>query len=253
MILWNAARGWPSLAFQLHHGLSGRRFGWSRLAQSLGAQAAYVSPVLLALAAAAAARALGTRAAQAPSRLAAALTALPLAVFFTLSAAFTPSALPHWPAPAWLSALLLLAAAGSRWVKLAAWTGGALIAALLAAVVSPLPFASPLDELHGWREPVEAARRLDPAARLATTHWMAVGHLGWWSDEPLAYVSDRVAGPSYYDAPRDGRRLLLVAPEGLGPGRGALERLVGPLEDRGEVAGTWHGRVVRRYRLYSMR
>lgn len=256
MLLWNAARGWPSFTFQLQHGLSGRRFGWARLAQSVGAQAAYVSPVLLALAAAAAARALGAGAAQPAARRAAALTALPLAAFFTLSAAFTPGALPHWAAPAWLSALLLLAAAGRRGVKLAAWTGGAMVVALLAAVALPLPFPSPLDELHGWREPVEAARRLDPQARLATTHWIAVGHLGWWADEPLLYVSDRVAGPTFYDAPAaaaDGRPLLVIAPEGLGPGGDALERLVGPLRDRGQVAGTWRGRVVRRYRLYSTR
>ncbi|HEX8910251.1 MAG TPA: glycosyltransferase family 39 protein, partial [Anaeromyxobacteraceae bacterium] len=58
MLLWNAARGWPSFAFQLQHGLSGHRFSWARLGQSLGAQAAYVSPVLLAAAAVAAGRAL---------------------------------------------------------------------------------------------------------------------------------------------------------------------------------------------------
>jgi len=254
MLLWNAEQGWPSFAFQLRHGLSGRSFSWARMAQSVGAQAAYVSPVVLALAAAAAWRALRSGPAQAPARLAAALTALPVAAFFTLSAARTPGALPHWPAPAWLSALLLLASAGTRWVKLALWTGGAVVAALLLALALPIPWASPLDELRGWEERVVAARRLDPAARLATTHWMAVGHLGWRSDEPLAYVSDRLAGPTFYppSAP-DPRPLLLIAPTGLGPDRAKLEELLGPLEERGEVAATWHGRVVRQYRLYAPR
>ncbi|GEJ55285.1 hypothetical protein AMYX_00260 [Anaeromyxobacter diazotrophicus] len=254
MLRWNAAHGWPSFAFQLQHGLSGRSFSWARLAQSAGAQAAYVSPVLLALAAAAAWRALRAGAAQPPARLAAALTALPVAAFFTLAAARTPGALPHWPAPAWLSALLLLAAAGARWARAALWTGGALVAALLLALALPLPWASPLDELRGWEEPLAVARRLAPGARLATTHWMAVGQLGWRSAEPLAYVSDRPAGPSYYPpAPPDPRPLLVVAPERLGPSRAKLEELLGPLEERGELAATWRGRVVRRYRFYAPR
>jgi 4-amino-4-deoxy-L-arabinose transferase-like glycosyltransferase len=251
MLLWNAARGWPSLAFQLRHGLSGRSFSWARLAQSVGAQAAYVSPVVLVLAAGAAWRALRAGVRQPAARLAAALTALPVAAFFSLSAARTPGALPHWPAPAWLSALLLLAAAGTRWARLALWSGGALVAALVLAVALPLPWASPLDEARGWEEALQAAHRLAPGARLATTHWMAVGHLGWYADEPLAYVSDRVAGPSFYaPPPPDARPLLVVAPEGLGPDRAKLEALLGPLAEEGELAATWRGRVVRRYRFY---
>jgi hypothetical protein len=222
--------------------------------QSVGAQAAYVSPVVLVLAAGAAWRALRAGVRQPAARLAAALTALPVAAFFSLSAARTPGALPHWPAPAWLSALLLLASAGTRWARLALWSGGALVAALVLAVALPLPWASPLDELRGWDEALQSARRLAPGARLATTHWMAVGHLGWYADEPLAYVSDRVAGPSFYaPPPPDARPLLVVAPEGLGPDRAKLEALLGPLAEEGELAATWRGRVVRRYRFYMAR
>ena len=250
---WNAHHGWATFAFQASHGLRGRSFSAQRLLAWLAGQAGYVSPLLLVLAAAASWRALrGIPRALVPTALA--FSALPVAAFFALSAAFTPGALPHWAAPAWLSALVLLAAAGAARLRAALLVGGVMTALLLAAVpVAPRLVEGPLDELRGWREAVEEARRLAPGERLATTHWMALGHLGWYAQEPLVYVSDRFAGPTLYAPPRDERPLLVVAPEGLGPDRAGLERLLGPVVERGELAVRYGGRVVRRYRFYERR
>jgi hypothetical protein len=247
MLAWNAARGWPSLAFQATHGFAGGGFSLPRLLGSAGAQAAYVSPVLLVLAAGAAWRAF--RGGPAERVLAAA--ALPVVAFFTAAAAFTPGALPHWPAPGWLSALLLLAAAGHRRLAAAAWTGGALVAALLLALVLPLP-RSPLDELRGWTEGAAAARRAAGGARVAATHWMTLGHLGWALGTPVAYAGARPCGASFYapDPVAAGEPLLLVEVEGLGEDRAALEARLGPLEPRGELVAARGDRPLRRYRFW---
>ncbi len=252
-LLWNARHGWATFAFQASHGLRGRSFSALRLLGSLAGQAGYVSPLLLGLAAAAAWRALrGPPRALAPAALA--FSALPVVALFALSAAFTPGALPHWTATAWLSALVLLAAAGGARLRTALLVGGAMTALLLVALpVAPRFVGGPLDELRGWREAVEEARRIAPGARLATTHWMALGHLGWYAQEPLVYVSDRLAGPSLYSPLRDERPLLVVAPDRLGPDRAELERLLGPLAERGELAVRYGGRVMRRYRFYERR
>jgi len=268
MLLWNAAHGWPTFVFQARHGMRGRAFSFVRLLASLGGQAAYVSPLLLAAAAAAAWSALTrfvhlplagggpgrgpAEARPAAIRAALALSALPMAAFFTVSAAFTPGALPHWTAPAWLSAMLLLAAAGSRLLRPAVWVGLGMSALLLLALpLAPRFVGSPLDELRGWSDAVREARALAPGARLATTHWMALGHLGWYAEEPLAYVSDRPSAPDFYPPDPDPRPLLVIAAAGLGPDRAALEALCGPLQPRGELTARYGGRAIRTYRFYA--
>ncbi len=252
MLLWNAAHGWPTFAFQAQHGLRGRSFSFVRLLTSLGGQLAYVSPLLLAAAIAPAWRGLRAGRSAGGARLALALSALPVVAFFTISAALTPGALPHWTAPAWLSALVLLAAAGSRLQRPALGLGFAMSMLLVVALpLAPRFLGSPLDELRGWSEAVEVARRIDPAARLATTHWIALGHLGWYAEEPLAYVSDRPSGPSFYAREEDDRPLLIIAPDGLGPARRKLEELVGPLEERGRFTASYGGRAIRSYRFYA--
>jgi len=244
MLAWNAARGWPSLTFQAAHGLSGGGFSLVRLLGSAGAQAAYVSPVLLVLAAGAAWRAWRGG----PMERVLAAAALPVILFFSAAAAFTPGSLPHWPAPGWLTALLLLAAAGHKWLAAAAWTGAGLCAALLLALALPLP-RSPLDELRGWPEGAAAAQQAAGGARLAATHWMALGHLGWALGTPVAYVGARPCGASFYapDPVAGGEPLLVVQVEGLGEDRPALEARLGPLEPRGELVARQGDRSLRRY------
>jgi 4-amino-4-deoxy-L-arabinose transferase-like glycosyltransferase len=254
-LAWNAARGWPSLAFQAHHGLRGGGFSLPRLAGSIGAQAGYVSPVILVLAAVAAWR--GLRAG--PAERVLAFTALPVVLFFTTAAAFTPGALPHWPGPGWLSATLLLAMAGGRWLRAGLLTGAALVATLLLAVLLlvtgavPLP-RSPLDELRGWREGADGARAAAAGATVAATHWMALGQLGWVGGAPVAYVGARPCGASLYspDPLRSGRPLLLVEVVGLGEDRAALEARLGPLAPAGEAEARDGNRLVRRYRYWRL-
>jgi 4-amino-4-deoxy-L-arabinose transferase-like glycosyltransferase len=248
MLLWNAARGWPSLAFQAEHGLRGSGPSPLRLAASLGAQAAYVSPVLLLAAAGAAWRAL--RGDEVERALAA--TALPVVAFFTAAAALGPGALPHWPAPGWLSAVILLAVAGSRWLRPALLSGAALAALLLVGLVLPLP-RGPLDELSGWREAAEAARAAARGRQVAVAHWMALGHLGWAGGAPVAYLGRRPSGPTYYapDPVAARRPLLVVLVDGLGEDRASLEARLGPLAPEGEAEARRGGRLLRRYRFYG--
>ncbi len=247
MLWWNAAHGWPSLAFQAEHGLRGGGLSPLRLTASVGAQAAYVSPLLLLAAAGAGWRALRG----APEDRALAFSALPVAAFFTAAAAFTPGALPHWPAPGWLSATLLLAVAGSRWLRPALLSGAVLSALLLLALALPLP-RGPLDELRGWREGAAAARLAAAGRPLATTHWMALGHLGWAGGTPLDYLGARRSGPTYYapDPVAARQPLLVVVVQGLGEDRAALEARLGPLEPAGQAEALRGGRLLRRYLFY---
>lgn len=272
MLLWNAGHGWPSFTFQARHGLSGGGFSVARLLASVGGQLGYASPVLLVLAAAAAWRALVAR--RDALQAALAFSALPVAAFFTLSAAFTPGALPHWPAPGWLSAMLLLCLStavgtrGWRWglrIGFGELAVGLVGLAILSAVPTPpsirllgrtIPVEhGPLDDLLGWREGAAAARAAAGDARLAVSHWIALGQLGWYDRRSPAYVGERVTGPSFYDPDplAAGKPLLVVTVDGLGPQREALERRLGPLEPAGEFQARQGERVVRRYRFWWWR
>ncbi|HZZ86209.1 MAG TPA: glycosyltransferase family 39 protein [Anaeromyxobacteraceae bacterium] len=258
VLSWNAARGWPSLAFQARHGARGRSFSLVRFLASLGAQAAYVSPLLFVLAGRAAVKRPPD---DDPARLALSLSGLPVVAFFTLAAAFTPGALPHWPAPGWLSALLLLPAAlgtvaGRRAFRIAVGTGFAFSAAAVAALTLPLPFhPSPRDELAGWEEAARAARGVSGGARLAATHWIGLGQLGWYAGAPVAYVGEVPCAASFYepDPRRSGEPLLVVAADGLGPSREKLEATLGPLEPAGGYEARDGARLLRRFRFYRTR
>jgi hypothetical protein len=239
------------VTFQAAHGARGGAFSPLRLLGAIGAQAAYVSPVVLVLAALAAARAL--KAPRDPVLAALAFSALPVVVFFTAAAAFTPGALPHWPAPGWLSATMLLAVAGTRHLRPALAVGFAAIAAVLVLVLAPLPLpGGPLDELRGWREGATAARAAAGDARLAVTHWIALGQLGWYDGASPAYLGDRRSGPSFYDPDplAAGKPLLVVTVDGLGPGPAAVAARLGPIRPAGEAVATERGRVIRRYRFW---
>jgi 4-amino-4-deoxy-L-arabinose transferase-like glycosyltransferase len=272
MLLWNAAHGWPSFTFQAAHGLAGRGFSAARLAASIGGQLGYVSPVLLVLAAAAAWRPLLRPRDAAGAALA--FSALPVIGFFTAAAAMTPGALPHWPAPGWLSATLLLGTGldlGARRLRVAVAVGLGELALAVAVVgvlfAVPVPdhldlfgrrvavTAGPFDDFLGWQEGARAARRVAGEARLAVTHWIAVGQLGWADGRSPAYLGDRPSGPTFYDpAPlAAGAPLLVVTIDGLGPQRDHLEQRLGPLEPAGETEARQGERLVRRYRFWWWR
>jgi 4-amino-4-deoxy-L-arabinose transferase-like glycosyltransferase len=249
-LAWNATHGWANLTFQAGHGLGGGSFSAGRLGAALAGQAAYVSPVLLVACIAPAARALR---APDPFLRVVAATALPVVIAFTAAAAFTPGALPHWPAPGWLSASLLLALAGSRLLPAAVITGVGLQVAAALLALAPLRLEhDPRDEVRGWREGAEAAEAAAGGRRLAATHWIALGQLGWFARGPIAYAGERPCAATYWEPdPRTaGRPLLVVGVDGLGPGRAALERRLGPLEEVGTYEAREGGRLVRRYRFW---
>lgn len=254
MLAWNAAHGWASFAFQAHHGLRGREISLVRLLGSVGGQAAYVSPVLLAAAIPPAWRALRS---PDPALRATAASALPVVAFFTVAAALTRGALPHWPAPGWLSALVLLAVAGSRLLRLAAWTGiglqvaGVLAAVALRALPVDLPW-DPSDEIRGWREGAAAAESAAQGRPIAVGHWIGLGQLGWYAHGPVVYVGERPCAATFYEPdPREaGRPLLVVEVEGLGPDRAGLEARLGALAPAGGHEVRRGDRVVRRFLFY---
>jgi 4-amino-4-deoxy-L-arabinose transferase-like glycosyltransferase len=249
-LAWNATHGWASLAFQAGHGLSGGTFSAARLAASAGGQAAYVSPVLLV---ACLAPALAALRGPDPARRAVAASALPVVAFFTAAAAFTPGALPHWPAPGWLSAVVLLAVAGSRLTRPAVVSGAGLQLLALLLALAPVSLAhDPRDEVRGWREGAAAAEVAAAGRTLAATHWIALGQLGWFARTPVVYVGDRPCAASLYapDPRGEGRPLLVVSVDGLGPDRAALERRMGAVEPAGSYAAREGGRVVRVYRFW---
>jgi 4-amino-4-deoxy-L-arabinose transferase-like glycosyltransferase len=273
MLAWNAARGWPSFAFQASHGLRGGGLSLGRLLASAGAQLGYVSPVLLGVAAVAGYRVLRGRRDALGAALA--FSALPVAAFFTLAAAFTPGALPHWPAPGWLSAVLCTALPGAqpaaRWRRRALWVGlGELavgLVALLLLLAVPVPATidllgrtvaverGPLDDLVGWREGAVAARAVAGEARLATVHWIVLGQLGWFDGRSPAYLGERRSGPSLYDPDplAAGGPLLVVTVDRLGPQRDQLERRLGPLTPAGDFTARQGQRAVRTYRFWWWR
>ncbi|HEX9244115.1 MAG TPA: glycosyltransferase family 39 protein [Anaeromyxobacter sp.] len=271
MLFWNAANGWPSILFQASHGARGRALSLGRLAGSLGGQAGYVSPVVLVLAAAAAWRAL--RRLEDPVTAALALSALPVVAFFTALAALTPGALPHWAAPGWLSACVLLAVAGSspdlhrpaergwgggtRHLRSALGVGFGLSGLLLVLIgvvfLVELPISpNPIDELRGWSEGARAARAVAGDARLAADHWIVLGQVGFADGRSPAYVGERRSGPTFYDpAPlASGAPHLLVTVEGLDPPRAELEVRLGPLSPAGGFDAKDGARVIRRYRFW---
>jgi 4-amino-4-deoxy-L-arabinose transferase-like glycosyltransferase len=272
MLRWNAAHGWPSFAFQAAHGLSGPGFSALRLLRSIGGQLGYVSPVLLGVAAVAAGRALLRRRDALETALA--FSALPVIGLFTAAAAITRSALPHWPGPGWLSAVLLVCLSpmieGRAW-RLGLRVGfaeiGVGLAALAAVLTIPVPASlrlmgrtiavnvGPGDDLLGWREGAAAARAVAGAERLAAAHWVVLGQLGWYDGRSPAYVGQRITGPSFYDPdPRAaGKPLLVVTVDRLGPSRADVETRMGPLDPAGSFEAREGERVVRVYRFWWWR
>jgi hypothetical protein len=177
--------------------------------------------------------------------------------FFTLMAAFTPGALPHWAAPGWLSATILLAVAGGPLLRAGLRWGfgmtGVAVAGLLVVLHVPVPLPQgALDELRGWREGAAAARAIAGDARLAVAHPLVFGQIGFADGRSPAYVGARMAAASFYDpAPlAAGKPLLLLTVEGLGEDRAELERRLGPLTPAGDYVALDGARLVRRYHFW---
>jgi hypothetical protein len=247
-LAWNAARGWPSFGFQAHHVLRGGGFSPLRLLASIGAQLAYVSPVVLVASSIAAYRALAEKDAFTKAL---AFAALPVAVFFTAAAALTPGALPHWPGPGWLSATLLLSIEGAPFVKAAVRSGLALVALVVVLIGMPWPpRLDPLRELRGWREVATIARMKAGEGPIAATHWIALGELSWYDRREAAYAGDRPCAASLWSDSVPAKGALVVSVDRLGPNEKELESRLGPLVFDGQLSVERQGAVVRTARYY---
>lgn len=169
VLLWNAHHGWISFGFQLHHGLGAPKGSpLTRELSLIGGQAGLATPILLALLAVAVWRGLRRPAGDAHYVLA--VVTLTSVGLFVVSALRRPVE-ANWPAPAYISAVPLLAVTdwgvtGRAWLK---WGVG--LAAVVSAVVYvqavvpvlPLPASrDPIARSAGWgqlADSVTAARR----------------------------------------------------------------------------------------------
>ena len=188
VLVWNSHHGWISFTFQLQHGLGAPKGSpVTRELNVIGGQAGLATPILLVLLAVAVWRALRRPADDAQFVLAVVtLTAVGL---FVVSALRRPVE-ANWPAPAYLSAVPLLAvmewgAAGWRWLR---WGIG------LAAVVSAVVYVQAMAPVL----PLPASR--DPIARSAGWDQLADSVLA--AERSLAGDSSHVwvAGDKYQDA-----------------------------------------------------
>ncbi len=169
VLVWNAHHGWISFGFQLQHGLGAPRGSpLSRELDLIGGQAGLATPILLVLLAIAVWR--GVRRPASEVHYLLAVVTLTSVGLFVVSALRKPAE-ANWPAPAYVSAVPLLAltdwgAAARTWLR---W-GVGLAAAVSAVVyvqavvpVLPLPASrDPIARSAGWgqlADSVTAAKR----------------------------------------------------------------------------------------------
>ena len=217
-VLWNATRGWPTLANRFVWQQGGAGFSPLNLLRLAGGQLAYLSPLVwLGLMALVPRlwRALRPRPpAPAPDpagasrdRALAALALVPLALSY-LVAAWTPRAEPHWPL---VGTYALFAAAGPAWLaappggrlrrygRAAVWVAAAFVAALHVLVLTNVAaglFAEPRhdlsNELVGWdavAARVRAART--PGEPVTSYHYTMCAQLSYALREDLPCLSPR--------------------------------------------------------------
>ncbi len=181
VLVWNAHHGWISFGFQLQHGLGTPRGSpLTRELALIGGQAGLATPILLVLLAIAVWRGLRRPAGDVHYMLA--VVTLTAVGMFVVSALRKPAE-ANWPAPAYISAVPLLAVAGwgpsgRRWQ---AWGIG--LAALVSAVVyvqavmPVLPLPAPRDPIArsaGWRDLADAVAATRRALAGDSVHvWVA--------------------------------------------------------------------------------
>ncbi len=275
-LLWNATHGWVSFAYQLAHGLRVHRGSALRHElQLLGGQIALVSPLLLAVLAISVSRAARPR--DDPLRTTLACVAAVTWLVFVVTA-LRSAVEPNWPAPAYLSALVLAAShdGGIRWRRLVraacALGGAAIILTYVHAIVPIVPLniaRDPTASGYGWNT---LAAHVD-SARYDRDSTAAAGHRSWVAgeryqeaselafhlpDHPITFAID-VRGranqydlwPSFSERAHPGDRLVLVLglftlPEN-DPVIAALRPHFGSVELR-EVVALRRGAAVRAWR-----
>ena len=241
-LIWNAAHGWVSFAYQLAHGLALHRGSpLAHEARLLGGQLGLVSPLLFAVLAIPLWRALRAHRDDARDdrdgdiRFTFATIAALTWLAFVLSA-LRSAVEPNWQAPAYLSAIVLAAtcdggARPERWrtlVRAACALGVAMTIGIYAHAVTPfVPTNAALDPTlagFGWdtlAAHVAAAREDAPrgaASWVAGERYQEASELAFQlPDRPVTFAIDVHARASQYDLwppfpryARIGERLVLV-------------------------------------------
>jgi 4-amino-4-deoxy-L-arabinose transferase-like glycosyltransferase len=217
-LLWNARHGWASVSWQLTHGLTAHRgTPLHHELRLLGAQLGLVTPLLLAILAAAVYDAL--RRHDDPLRTTYAVIASVTWLFFVASA-LRAAVEPNWQAPAYLSAIVLAAARESKPRSHDARSRAFFRAALGLAAATTL-----LIYVHAVRPFVPVDPALDPtgsgfgwdtlAAHVSTARSNAPRGVTTWvsgeryqeaselafhlADHPVTFAIDVHARPNQYD------------------------------------------------------
>ncbi|HEX7980483.1 MAG TPA: glycosyltransferase family 39 protein, partial [Gemmatimonadaceae bacterium] len=180
VLAWNARHDWISFRFQIQHGLgTPKGSAINRELEMLGGQLGLVTPILFVLAAGAVWSAL--RRPRADAHFMLAVVAVGSWAFYIYSAIHRRVE-PNWPAPAYIPALVLLAAqaagapsaALSRWLRRGLVFAAVVVAVLYAYVLAPLlPIPArkdPLARAAGWDT---LAMQVDSVRRtLGTRVWV---------------------------------------------------------------------------------
>ncbi len=186
VLAWNARHGWTSFRFQLHHGLSAPSgsallAAWHHEGDLFGGQAGLASPILFVMLGMAVWRGLVGSDARGARFVLAVVSAFSFA-FFVYSAV-RQRVEPNWPSPAYIPAVILLAALplsarGQRWLNAGVVLGAVLSLAIYAQAIAPvLPIAPPKDPIaraFGWDDASRRARAAADAASAAShsSTWM---------------------------------------------------------------------------------
>ena len=244
VLVWNARHDWISFLFQLHHGLAKPQgsmllAAWKHEGDLLGGQAGLASPILFVMLCVAIGRALTRRASSV--QLVLAVVALVSFGFFVYSA-IRQRVEPNWPAPAYIPAIALLAAArwksaGEKWFK-----GGVVLAAVLSLViyvqgiVPILPLAprrDPIGRAFGWDVVAASAQRAatDVSASTRVTTWLGgdryqeaselaiqlPSHPTTFATNLSGRVNQYELWPRFSDLAHTGDNLVLVLDDSDGP------------------------------------
>ena len=217
-LAWNARHGWASVSYQLAHGLTPHRgTALDHEMQLLGAQIGLVTPLLLAMLAAAVYHALRVR--RDPLRTTFAIIA-GIAWLFFVASALRAAVEPNWQAPAYLSAIVLAASSDreAHWGEARArifFRGSLIVAAattFLIYVHAVLPFMpvnparDPTGAGFGWSTLAARVNAARSEALSTVTTWVGgeryqeaselAFHL---PDHPVTFVIDVNGRPNQYD------------------------------------------------------
>ena len=218
VLYWNSENDWVSFAYQIRHGLEADtssllRRAWRQEGDFFGGQVALVSPILFVLFAIVTVRSLGRRATR--ERFVLAMIATVSFVFFVYSAT-RRRVEPNWPAPAYIPAIVLLAATdwgaiAKRWlaagVVLAAVMSGLIYVQGLTPILPVAPAKDPIARAHGWRE---VAQRADSTAaaidsETQATTWIGgdryqeASELAFYGARPTTFATNLSGRPNQYD------------------------------------------------------